>query len=577
VKRIALFLSFVLFHISARSAGIVAIDQAGYLAKGQKVAVLTSPADSFVVTNVHTGAIAFRGAVRPGGAPDVATGTIPYYADFSSLTSPGMYSVRVTSGDSSLYFPIADTVLQPVYRSTLRSYFLQRCGMELPKSLAGPWWHIACHVETDGVFHPTAEGSGAAGVSGGWHDAGDYGKYIVNAGVTAGTLLLAYEMYPMRFNTDDLRIPESGNSVPDLLDEVRYELEWCLTMQAGDGGVFSKVTGTSFEGFVMPENDVAQRYIYRISSTATADFAAAMAQASRVFKPFDPGFSARCLSAARKAWNYLHMHPMIVPPGGFRNPEGTRTGEYGDTNDRDERLWASVELYCTTGDSAAHAYFRANYALQGLVKDAIAWPNVGTLAQFQYLRSSRADVDTKIQGSLRAALMQFCESTLALHDASGFRTALSPQEYSWGSNSKILNNALVLLFGRSEGGSARMEDAAMDQLHYVLGVNALGYSFITGIGPRSARHPHHRPSEADGVADPVPGLVVGGPNSHIGQDAELKSTFTSSTPPALCYLDTMPSYASNETAINWNAPLVFLAGYFAGATPSESNPELRPH
>jgi endoglucanase len=571
VKRTALVLSFVLVYIAAASAGIVAVDQAGYPCNVHKVAILTAPADSFVVTNVQSGAVVFRGHVRSGESPDVATGITPSYADFSALTTPGIYCVRVSSNDTSLHFPIADTVLRPVCRTALRSYFLQRCGMDLPRSLAGPWWHLACHVTTDGVFHPTAEGEGFASVRGGWHDAGDYGKYVVNAGVTVGTLLMAYEMFPSRFDADDLRIPESGNGVPDLLDEVRYELEWCLTMQSGNGGVFSKVTGMTFEGFVMPENDTAQRYIYRISSASTADFAAMMAQAARIFVRFDPGFAATCLAAAQKAWAYLQVHPSIVPPGGFRNPEGTRTGEYADGDDRDERLWAAVELYGTTGDSAAHAYVRNSYASRGMVKDAISWPHVETLAQCEYMRFSRPDVDRKIQAAIRAALLWYCESTMGLRDESGFRTALAPKEYSWGSNSKILNNALLFIVGWSEGGSDKLEAAALDQLHYILGVNALGYSFVTGIGARSARHPHHRPSEADGVDDPVPGLVVGGPNSRINQDAALKEKFTPSTPPALCYLDVMPSYASNETAINWNAPLVFLAGYFAGATQSSSD------
>ncbi len=539
----------------------------------RKLAVLTVYADSFQVVDAASQASVYRGSVGFASLGDPATGLELYNADFSSFSVPGEYCVRTSAGDSSVHFLIADTVYLSVYRSSLRGFFFQRCGTQLPLSVAGPWWHSACHTTSDGLFHSVAESTGYAAVTGGWHDAGDYGKYIVNAGVTLGTLLMAYDYFPSRFSADDLPIPESGNGIPDILDEAQYELNWFFTMQATGGGVFFKVAKPQFESFVMPNVDYGQRYIYRLSSTATGDFAAVMARASRVYRPFDTTFAAKCLAAAVKAWNYLQAHPSIVPPGGFKNPAGTATGEYGDTDDSDERLWAAAELYLANGDSVAHGYFLNNYASKGIITGAMSWANVRTLAQCAYLRGSRAGMNTAAQGNIRQSLLNLCQNILTLRDNSGFRNALGAGQYYWGSNSQVLNNAVLLILGRNEGGAAEWEEAALEQLHYVLGVNVYGQSFVTGIGARAVMHPHHRPSGSDGVVAPVPGLLAGGPNHNITDDPVLTARFTSATPPALCYVDDQGSYASNEICINWNAPLVFVAGYFAkGASTSSVYP-----
>lgn len=557
-------------HAAAESGGVVAVDQAGYMTSGRKLAILTAFADSFQLVHAGSQASAYKGSVGLASLGDPATGLELYNADFSSFSVPGEYYVRTSAGDSSVGFLITDSVYLPVYRSSLRGFFFQRCGTQLSLSVAGPWWHSVCHTTSDGLFHSEAESTGYVPVAGGWHDAGDYGKYIVNAGVTLGTLLMAYEVFPSQFSSDDLLIPESGNGVPDILDESRYELNWFFTMQASGGGVFFKVTKPQFESFVMPNVDYGQRYIYRLSSTATGDFAAVMARASRVYRVCDSTFASRCLVAAVKAWDYLRAHPSIVPSGGFKNPAGTATGEYGDTDDSDERLWAAAELYLANGDSVAHAYFLNNYASKGIITGAMSWANVRTLAQCAYLRGSRADMNAAVQENIRQSLLGLCRSILALRDDSGFRNALGAGQYYWGSNSQVMNNAVLLILGRAEGGSAEWEDAALEQLHYVLGVNAHGQSFVTGIGARTVMHPHHRPSGSDGVTAPVPGLLAGGPNHSINDDPVLAARFTSSTPPALCYADDQGSYASNEICINWNAPLVFVAGYFArsGSTSS---------
>ncbi|HSQ74308.1 MAG TPA: glycoside hydrolase family 9 protein, partial [Bacteroidota bacterium] len=545
------------------AAGVVGVNQAGYTRLAPKIAILSQYADSVFVVAADSRAVVLRVATGLAGLGDPATGIDLYSADCSSLVQPGTYFLRTSAGDSSVVFTVGDSVYVPLFRASLKGFYYQRCGMSLSPLHAGDWWHLACHTTTDAAFHATAESTGTIASVGGWHDAGDYGKYIVNAGISVGTLLLAYEYFPGRFRADDLRIPESGNGVPDILDEARFELKWMQTMQAASGGVYFNITKTQFESFVMPQNDTGQRYIYRLSSTATGNFAAVMARAARVYHAYDSLFASSCLSAARQAWSYLLAHPAIVPTGGFTNPAGTVTGEYGDGNDSDERLWAAAELYLATGDSAAHDYFLNSYQTPGVITGTMTWGDVRALAQCTYLRGSRSGINTAAQDRIRQSLLSYCTTLVRFRDESGFRAAIRNADYNWGSNSQVLNNALLLILGRTEGGAEVFAQAALDQLHYVLGVNIHGFSFVTGTGTQATRFPHHRPSGSDGIAAPVPGLLAGGPNRNVSQDPVLAARFAAGTPPARCYVDDQGSYASNEIAINWNAPLVAVAGYLA--------------
>jgi endoglucanase len=565
MKTRPIFLSLLCFYTAyALAAGhVVGVNQAGYTVSARKVCVLTSYADSFQVVNAATRQVVYRNATAVATIADAATGMDLYSADFSTVQTPGEYVLYTSGGDSSQHFLIADSVYDQVYRKSLKGFYFQRCGVALSSTYAQAYAHSICHT-VDGTFHSTAEGTGTMDVTGGWHDAGDYGKYIVNGGISVGTLLAAYEWFPAKFAADDTNIPESGNGIPDILDESRYELEWFLKMQrSSDGGVYFKVTSLDFSYSGMPQGDADVRYIYQLSTTATGNLVAVAARAARVFKPFDSTFAATCLGAAVKGWQYLQAHSAIVPsPSGFHNPPGTFTGEYGDGSDSDERLWAAAELYLANGDASAHVYFTTNYSSGGIITGTMAWPYVKPLAELTYLRGNRTGINTVAQGQIRQSLLTYANSILALHDMSGFGAALSVYDYNWGSNSQALNNAVLLIMASTEGGIASLNQAAIDQLHYALGTNVHGQSFVTGIGGKHTLHPHHRPSWSDGVYEPVPGLISGGPNRNVSQDPVLNAHFTSSTPAAFCYIDDQGSYASNEICINWNAPLVFVAGYF---------------
>ena len=554
---LSIFLSIILFAQDIR------INQVGYLADQQKLAYFIQPADSFYVVNNTTNQIRFRGKIEDSGFKDDAAGFEIYYADFSSFTDPGKYEIKSSDGQISYPFEISANPFTDVYKKTLKGFYFQRCGTALLAANAGPYAHPACHLN-DANFEASTGLTGFRDETGGWHDAGDYGKYVVNAGITVGTLLMGYEMFPDNFKLDDLNIPESGNSIPDLLDEVKYELDWLLKMQdSTDGGVFFKVTPKNFSGFIMPNTDNSTRYIYQKSSTATGDFAAVMSMAARIYSPFNTSYASKCLTAAEKAWDYLQANPSIVPAGGFKNPSGTNTGEYGDGNDSDERLWAASELFITTGDSIYGSYFSSHYQSFGLINSTMGWPHVAPLAQIDYLVSNQPKADSTIKSDLKTGLINYCTSLYNVSKKSGFNVSMGTGDYYWGSNSVALNRSVVFIIGYKLSDNINFYNAALDQFNYILGCNIKGMSYVTGIGTDYPMHPHHRPSASDGVVEPVPGLVVGGPDKGL-DDAVLQSMYSATTPPAFCYADDQGSYASNEIAINWNAPLVFVAGYFSG-------------
>lgn len=556
----------------ATAQGVVATNQTGYKPSAAKYVFVSAPAESARVVEIPGGTVRMTIPLSISHVNDPATGRVIRRGDFSSLSTTGQYKLVASSGHESQRIEISDTVYNDTFRKALRAFFYQRCGVALLPEHAGQYWHPQCHP-LDALLHPSTDSSGFRLTVGGWHDAGDYGKYVVNAGITVATLMMAYEYFPAYFSHDNLGIPESGNGIPDILDECRYELNWLLTMQRSDGGVYFKLTRTQFEGIVMPQHDTAVRYLYAVSSTATASVAAVLARAARIYSTFDSSFARQCSAAALQAWSYLAAHPVIVPPGGFRNPSGTGTGEYGDSDDSDERLWAVAELFVTTGGTGFNNSFILNYSSGGVFNSTMSWQNVRSMAQLTYLRSMQSGTDPAVKAHLRHMLEGYCQVQIAKRNSSGYHVVLAPGDYTWGSNSSVLNAAMLLIIGSLESGSPAAMQTAADQLHYILGANAHGLSFVTGVGSRTPLQPHHRPSAADGIVLPVPGMLVGGSNQYLS-DPVLQALFSNSTPPALCYVDTFPSYASNEIAINWNAPLVFVAGYFAGrATTGVSEPE----
>lgn len=400
-------------------------------------------------------------------------------------------------------------------------------------------------------------------MTGGWHDAGDFGRYISPAAVAVGHLLYAYELFPESFQAS-LHIPESGNLLPDILNECLYELKWMLKMQADNGGVYHKLTSFVHADFLMPEEDKLPFLIYPVSTMATADFAASMALASRVYAPFDKAFSTQALEASRKAFAYMESHPYI----GFHNPEGSNTGEYDDDCDIDERLWASAELLRT---DTAHrdTYLKAFEKYSSMTppevsKTDFGWTDVSGMATLCLLTDPGNTCGATRKREYEQILFTEADRLIELQKKSGFELSMQPEDFVWGSNMVVCNRSMLLILASlcSEGDtSSQYREAALNQLHYLLGRNALDISYVTGEGEHAFKNPHNRPTACDGIDQPMPGWVSGGPFKTPCDPAAIAAV-PAGTAPMKCYVDDVGSYSTNEITIYWNSPAVFMTAFF---------------
>lgn len=574
----SLMFSFVQEEPTLGLTDEIKVDQVGYLPSHKKLAFVTGstvkPGAKFYVKEANTGTTVYTGMLSTQSFECTDSGDTIYSADFSDLAAPGSYYLEVEGVGRSFNFDIQDNIYNELFYHAMRFFYYQRCGMDLEAPYAGKWTHKACHLN-DAVIHSSAvsekrpEGT-LVSSPGGWHDAGDYGKKIVNAGITVATLLRLYEMFPERVGTINLNIPESANSMPDILDEVKYELDWMLTMQRPDGAVYHNIVTSSFASMgTAPENDSATRYFGPVSSCATADFAGAMAMAARIYENFDPLFAQNCLDAAEKAWEHLENHPNIFPSGGYTDPEGIHgTGGYYDTDDSDERFWAAAELFRTTGKTKYNEYVKANYSRWGGVHYPESWRYVNNLGMFAYAFATQPEVDVDLQNQIRSSIVDYANSTLSRITSTGYRVALNSDDYYWGSNSIAMYFAAGLIIANEIQPKQEFIEGALDQLHYILGRNALNHSFVTGMGENCTRYPWHT-WICNYPGDPPPGLLSGGPDKYKAPyDKILCEIIDSGAPPAKCYADncviqgTIGTWASNEPCISYNAPLVFVAGYF---------------
>ncbi|MDG5766565.1 glycoside hydrolase family 9 protein [Balneolales bacterium ANBcel1] len=546
------------------------VNQAGYHPDADKLAVV--PVNGSVLTtsqyqivDVESGDTVFTGALLGGdGLYWEHSDETVLHALFTDLSTPGTYRIEHPDLGESHPFEISEEVLTEVSRSALKAYYFNRASTEITEPYAGPWARPMGHPDDNAMIHSSAATEHRPvgytfSSSKGWYDAGDFNKYIVNSGITTYTMLAAYEHFPNYFEELTVNIPESGSGVPDILDELRWNLDWMITMQdPHDGGVYHKLTSPQFSGIIMPHQDNSARYAVQKSTAATLNFAGVMAVASRVYRPYDRGFSERALAAAEFAWQWALEHPNLYYRQDAMNQEHSPdivTGEYGDSNVSDEFDWAAAELYITTGDDSYwHARNLGN--VHGITIPA--WPQVRPLAWVSLAHHRDRLTPAANVGHITGRIEQMANELLNAHSNSAYLMSMGYRgggDFVWGSNSVALNHSLMLLQGYRLTGNGSMLDAAQANLDYVLGRNPTGYSFVTGIGSRTPMDPHHRPSAAHSHDAPVPGLVVGGPHSGQQDGCNYPSDL-----PALSYVDDWCSYATNEVAINWNAPLVYVAG-----------------
>lgn len=585
----------------------VRLNQTGLEASGPKRAMLADPSAEpldWILLDAQ-GVAALRGKTRVFG-DDPASGEHVHQIDFSSFIRAGDgYRLKVGQVESRP-FTLRAKPDGKLTRAALSFFYQQRASIPIEArlverpDLARPAGHApdkaTCFDKTDerGQVWP---GCGyTLDASGGWYDAGDHGKYVVNGGVSVWTLVNAYERAAVlkrkaalkAVGDGALALPEHGNRVPDLLDEARYELAFLLSMQVPDGQtlqvpvgkqtpVDGKLTLTPVDVSGMahqkiaddqwtpiptaPAEDKRPRYLYYPTTGATLNLAAVAAQAARVWRTIDPAFAARCLAAARRAYAAAIRNPEIYALGAFAG-----SGGYGDGNLTDEFYWAAAELYATTGENAyaqalrASPLFLAGPAAGDRPTGDISWGSVGALGGVTLALLPNGLKPAEI-AKLRANLIASADSHLADGQTQGYAAPYAPKDYPWGSNAAVLNRAIILGVAYDLTGKAAYRTGAVDALDYVLGRNPLDQSYVSGFGARPMRNPHHRFwARQANPAYPAPpsGVLSGGPNS-TDMDDPLARGMKGQCHPQTCWTDDYRAFTQNEVAINWNAPLAWVS------------------
>lgn len=473
--------------------------------------------------------------------------------DITAINDEGNYIFETE--EESISFTISSNGYELLSEASLKYYYFNRASQELTSEFAGSWARPLGHPDDEVIIHSSAASLGRPtgtiiSSPKGWYDAGDYNKYIVNSGISTYTLLAAYEHYPAYYKALKIDIPEQGGDLPDILDEVIWNLDWMLSMQdPGDGGVYHKLTGLNFSGIVMPHQYNFDRYVVQKSTAASLNFAAVLATASRIFEEYEdvrPGYSEELIEAAIFAYEWAKSNPTKY----YNQPNDVNTGEYGDGNVKDEFDWAAAELFITTGESIYRDDINENSIGTGVP----AWPYTAPLALIS-LSHHASEVENDINiATITTKLVSTANQLKAAIDNSELRVAMSNNgDYVWGSNGVAGNQIMMLIRAYEATGEKSYLDAAYIGIDYILGRNGTGFSYVTGFGTKPTSRPHHRQSEADNVNDPVPGMVAGGPNP--GQQDNCPGY--PNNYPASSYVDSWCSYASNEVTINWNAPFAY--------------------
>jgi endoglucanase len=574
------------------------VNQIGYLPFGPKRATLVTTATAALPWQLRdaTGAVLRSGMTTPRGV-DVTSGQNVHTLDFSTYTRAGAGVYLTADGEVSYRFPISAAIYEQLRKDSKLLFYTNRSGIAISDAIAPGYRRaaghvgappnrgdtaVSCQLARDFMSFWTCSQSFVRDVTGGWYDAGDHGKYVVNGGFAVALLMSEYERN-QRARTADrralgdgtLRIPESANGVPDILDEARWELEWMLKMQvpagSGDPGIapyegmaFQKVQDEAWTGLPLdPAADNMRRELHRPSTAATLNLAAAAAQGARLFAPYDPAFSARLLAAARTAYQAARRVPDLFAPDADGNSGG---GAYSDGDVRDEFYWAAAELFLTTGEAAYRADVLADplRTSGGLFSvEGFSWNTPGALGQLDL-----AMVPSALPGRdrIRAAVLKAADDILAVQGRQPYAQPYAPasNSWTWGSNSQILNNLIVLGTAYDISGASKYRTAVLEGVDSLFGRNALNHSYVTGYGTVSSQNQHTRlyAHQLDpALPHPPAGAISGGPNSGLQDPLALSKLHGCA--PQFCYIDDIQSFSTNEIAINWNAGLSWVASFVA--------------
>ena len=509
------------------------LNQIGYKPGDEKIAIFRgdNPSKKFNVVDVNTGDVVYTGTIDDKYKNETADET-NYYGDFSSVTDPGLYKIVTKKMGESFPFAIGEAVFDNPYEDIVHMLYMQRCGTELTEEDADVFAHPACHTAKAKIYGTESY----IDVTGGWHDAGDYGRYVVPGAKTVADLLLTIA---------DNEVENSD----EILEETKYELDWMFKMQDSSGGVYHKVTCANFPGSVMPEEETEELIVAPISNTATGDFAAVMAMASISYEETDAKYAKKCLAASKKAYEYLVAN---LDAAGFKNPTDIATGEYGDDDCKDEYFWAAAQLYKATNEQVYLDVITETVAANAY--SGLGWSEVGAYGLYAYLTTDEAMASsTNLYPDALANFLAIADGYVDAALDDGYRVSVG-DTYEWGSNMTVANNGMLLLMANKLSPKDRYLETAKAHFDYLCGANANSYCFITGYGTLSPISTHHRPSQAMG--ETMPGMLVGGPDSNL-EDPYAQAVLVG-VPAPKCYVDNSQSYSCNEVTIYWNSPLIYL-------------------
>ena len=593
-----------------QAASTIRLNQVGFLPDGAKRAVIAAPqTEPMRWQLVDSSAVVLAEGMTTVFGNDPVSGDHVHRLDFSHFSGEGD-GFRIRSGPAVSHpFTIGDDAYGRLKYDALSYFYHNRSGVPIEARYAGGrlWARPAGHSRDTATCRSDLDPHGnrwpgcdyTLDLTGGWYDAGDHGKYVVNGGIAVWTLLNVYERKQaldkdMAYVDGSMPIPEAGNGINDLLDEARVELEFLLSMQAPSGATARVPVGiernrkdlpfTAIDASGMAHHKIAaengtslgtaphlsneRRVLYPVSTAATLNLAATAAQCARVWRDVDAAFAERCLAAATRAYAAAKRNPAVYFIADFSG-----SGLYGDSKLSDEFFWAAAELFVTTGHGDYYADLQESPHFAAPLKRAPAWPRVAPLGLVS-LALVPNDLDPGDLASVRRTIIAAARRFRAEREQSGYYIPYATDEYPWGSNSNILNRAFMLGLAYDFTGDAGYRNAVIDALDYILGRNPLDRSYVSGYGERPMQHPHHRfwaRAVDRNLPPPAPGALSGGPNSTAPADAVARRLIADGCAPQTCWQDDIRAYSLNEVAINWNAPLVWVAT-FLDEPPASARP-----
>ncbi len=554
------------------------VNQVGYLTNGVKRAIVIDGGREFYVVEATTGNVRYTGQIEAGtDKVDGLSGDIVCYADFTDFTEEGYYYLYA-NGVYSYPFHIGNEVYDELQTALLRMFYFQRCGTALEEEYAGVFKRTrACHTYKSAYALRSSRDPNSDDVQtstdvyidliGGWHEAGDCSKQIASGVCAALTLIDSYRLFP-EFFAEDSNIPESNNGVPDILDEARWELEYLFKVQDKDsGGIYWTVFAwrhppTSW----LAEQDNFTYYAYATALESTGMVCQLMALASRVYAPFDAEFAQKCFECAEKCWGYLEEHKddpwcrEYLGVYGYGNAMG-----YTAKDPIVTRYGAACEMYITTGEDKYLKEIRSSITKVDDLTDLYMHHLAGYATMSCLIGDAPYAVPDGIKEEMTSKWLAAAKRAFRRFEKTAYEIPLDNFSEHW-TNQQMLRNAMQMAFAKILNPELDYDHAIENTMNYILGQNALNFSFISGFGSNSVRNFHTRYNKSGGAPMPIPGYLVFGPYNldemiKTETHKSILNLLPATTPDMKAYVDEFDYYRINEIEVDSNSYPVFLLAY----------------